>query len=231
MYEDRPEKDTPAAITADLTEYGGLNPHGNPVWRLVRAENCRIQCFGTMNHISVDTSKLADFARPTDVPIDRMEEGEFWVPRYKKLKGWILQRWFPPSAWGTREMWESQKARDGRARLLAAYPQRGDYMMVPCGPWHSVEEAHDLKGYIRCWNAQQRNNPINWQNYEEALLAFELQERQQEAEAYAQEIEAQYRLGPQTMLRSVSTAAQKWRNSVADHTAQGVMLGAAEKWG
>lgn len=240
-YEDRPEKDTPQHILDELREYGGENPHGEPIWRLVLAENCRIHCFGWQNHMTegLNLEELPDSPRKgegmdaalTLTAPTRIEDGDFWVPRYREVKGWILQRWFPPSAWGSRTAWESNKARDGKRRLLAAYPQRGDYMMMPCGPWASIPEAGDLRGAIRCYNAQQRRNPANFANYHQAQLAWERQERQAKADAYAVEIAAQHREVIGGTVRTVSTSAQKFRNQVSKHTAGGVNLGAAEKWG
>ena len=230
MYEDRPERDTPERIRAELAEYGGSSPAGDPIWRLVLAQNCRIRCFGTMNHVSQDWKNWDDNKRPTDLVPDRIEEGEFWVPRYK-VKGWILQRWFPASVWGTRAVWEGERARDGRTRLLAAFPQRGDYMMMPCGPFPTIEAAGDLKAAIRCYNVQQRRNAVNWANHIQAMAAFEEQERQQLAEDYAAEMAAQHREGMSEVLRTVSEAAQGFRNVVAGATAGGVNLGASEKWG
>lgn len=230
MYEDRPERDTPDWIQAELREYGGLSPDGQPIWRLVLAQNCRIHCFGTMNHVSQDTRNWADDARPTDLVPDRIEEGDFWIPRYR-IKGWILQRWFPASMWGSREKWEGEKSRDGRTRLLAGFPQRGDYMMMPCGPWRSIAEAGDLKAAIRCYNIQQRRNPVNWQNHLQAMTAFEEQERQQLADEYAAEMAAAHREGFAGVLRASTESAQALRNVVSKHLAGGVNLGASEKWG
>lgn len=230
MYEDRPEKDTPESVQTELREYGGLSPDGQPLWRVVLAQNCRIHCFGTRNH--VDPGKVAalgDNSRPTDLEADRVEDGEHWLPRFR-FKGWVLQRWFPVSVWGTRERWEGEKARDGRTRLMAAYPQRGAYMMM-AGPWPTIAQAGDLKGAIRCYNVQQRNNPVNWPNHIQAMAVFEEQERKQLTDNYADEIAAQHRLGLEHVLRSVSPAAQEFRNVVANHTAGGVNLGASEKWG
>ena len=230
MYEDRPEKDTPDWLQAMLREYGGLSPDGQPIWRMVLAENCRIHCFGTLNHVSQSVADFPENARPTDLVPDRIEEGEFWIPRWR-VKGWILQRWFPASAWGSRASWEGEKAKDGRTRLLAAWPQRGDYMTMPGGPWKSIEAAGDLKAAIRCYNIQQRRNPANWDNYMAAGRAFEEQERQQLADNYADEIAALHREGIAPILHSVSEAAQRFRNSVAKETAGGINLGASEKWG
>ena len=64
-----------------------------------------------------------------------------------------------------------------------------------------------------------------------SMAAFEAQERQEAADAYADEIAAQHRLGVGSILRSVSTSAQEWRSHVSEHTAGGVHLGASEKWG
>lgn len=232
MYEDRPDKDTPGHINEQLREYGGLSPDGQPIWQLVLAVNCRIRCRGTMNHMvdGFKASEVPETALPTDTVPVRIEEGEFWVPRYK-VRGWILRRWYPASVWGSEEKWSSEKAKDGRTRLLAAFPRRGDYMMMPCGPWKTIAEAGDLKAAIRCYNVQQRRNPERWDLHMEAMLAFEAQERQMLADQYAAEIVAQHREGLSGMLRSASTAAQEFRNAVSKHTAGGVNLGASEKWG
>src|SRR5208282_2351070 len=212
MYEDRPEKDTPQNIIDELTEYGGCAPDGKtPIWRLVLAQNCRIHCFGRFNEIA--NRPIADDSRPTDLVPDRIYEGEGWVPRYKKVKGWILQRWFPPSTWGTRESWEGQRAQDGRTRLLAAFPQAGDYKEMPVGPWKTIAEVGDLKAAIRCYNAQQRANPVNWTNWEQAWIALDALDRQRAADAFAEEGEARYRMGISPVLRTVSGSASVRVNS------------------
>jgi len=241
MYEDRPEKDTPEWIQEELREYGGSSPSGKAIWRLVLAQNCRIRCFGSLNYISQDIEKLQDDVEFNDdqeaavretrlLAPDRIEVGEHWIPRYD-VEGWILQRWFPASAWGTREKWEGERDKDGRTKLLAAYPQSGDYMVMPCGPWRTIAEVGDLKAAIRCYNVQQRRNPVNFGNHMKALLAFEEQTRRDKTDAYAEEISAQHRLALAGTLRSVSTSAQRFRNVVAKHTVGGVNLGASEKWG
>ena len=231
MYEDRPEKDTPQDILDDLREYGGESPNGQALWRLVLAENCRIHCFGSMNHIGkgrIEAIGDDPQAKGSFQP-DRIEEGEFWIPRYR-VEGWILQRWFPAHVWGSKSKWESEKARDGRTRLLAAFPQAGDYMMM-AGPWPSIAMAGDLHAAIRCYNLQQRNNPVNWPNHLEAMAKFEEIERQKAADIYAEELAAAHRESLTGVLRSTSSAAQEFRNVVSKHTAGGVNLGASEKWG
>lgn len=231
MYEDRPEKDTPQRILDELRAYGGESPNGQAIWRLVLAGNRRIHCFGSMNHIAKGRMEAIgdDPQAKGSFTLDRTEEGEFWVPRYRS-DGWVLERWFPAHVWGTKDKWEGEKARDGRARLLAGYPQRGDYMMM-AGPWPTIAAAGDLKAAIRCYNVQQRSNPANWANQIEAMARFEELYRQQAADNYAEEIAAQHREALAGVLRSASSAAQEFRNVVSQHTAGGVNLGASEKWG
>ena len=156
MYEDRPAKDTPDLLNRDLAEYGGLSPDGQPIWRMVLAQNCRIHCFGQRNEIergrraameqdeAVRTAAGLAVKETRLIEPDRIIDGEHWILRHA-FKGWILQRWFPASTWGTRDNWESQKAKDGRKRLLAAYPNRGAYMMM-AGPWPTIAQAGDLHG-------------------------------------------------------------------------------------
>lgn len=231
MYEDRPEKDTPQRIQDDLREYGGLSPDGQPIWRMVLAENCRVHYFGRQNYIMGGRIEaIKDDTRPTEIVPYRIEEGEFWMPRYK-FTGWILQRWFPAMTWGTREKWEGERAQDGRTRLFAAYPQRGDYMMMPGGPWKTIAEAGDLRAQIRCYNAQQRANPVNWENSMLAYAALDAQQRQEEAETFAEELESQYREGYSGILRTASKSAQQVRDVIAAQTAGGINFGASEKWG
>ncbi len=242
MYEDRPERATPQAVNDELLAYGLTSPDGQPIWRLVKAELCRVHCFGTRNHIQKgkleayendevqwNEKQEAEIKETRLIEPDRIEVGEHWIPRYK-FKGWVLQRWFPASVWGSRENWEGQRARDERTRLLAAYPSRGDYLMM-AGPWPTILQAGDLKGAIRVYNLQQRSNPDNWANHLQAMTTFEKMERQQAADAYAEELAAQHRLGVGSVLRSVSSSAQKFRNIVAKHTAGGINLGASEQWG
>jgi hypothetical protein len=240
-YEDRPEKDTPQWIQDELRAYGGESPGGDPIWKLVLAENCRTRFFGTMNHVSQgaidsisgEATPLADGKFAADsggkVVPDRIEHGEHWVPRFG-VKGWILLHWYPASAWGSRAEWEGQKDKDGRTRLLAAFPQRGDYMVMSCGPWRTLNEVPDVKALIRHYNFQQIANPVNWENDTKAMIAMEKAEREAQAEQLAQELEAQYRIGVTSVLTSVSSAAQRVRNAVSQSVG-GVQLDAAARWG
>lgn len=230
MYEDRPEKDTPQYIQDELRDYGGVSPNGKSIWQLVLAQNCRTRCFGAMNHIQPGVIKaMDDSTRPTEIIPERISDGEHWIPRFD-FKGWILRRWYPASTWGNRLQWEGEKAKDGRTRLMAAFPSSGDYMVMPCGPWSNLAQVPDLRTAIRSYNFQQRLNPVNWGNYILSMTAMEAHERQSAADDYAGELEAQYRMGFSGMFRSVSGAAQRVRNEVAESVGS-VNLGASNRWG
>ena len=228
MYDNRPERDTPERIKEMLVDYGGRTPFGWPVWRFVLAQNCRIKCFGQKNHI-VQGVKLSEVKHAEELLVERIEEGAFWIPRYRS-KGWILERWFSPSIWGTREAWESKRANDGTTRLFAAYPAHGDYRML-CGPWKSIEEAGDLPTAIRTYNLQQRRMPTNVDAFMRAEAVIEAHERELEIEAYAETLEDAQRLQVSDVLRTVSKSADQFRSVVANAANKGTQLGASEKWG
>jgi hypothetical protein len=245
MYESRPEKDTPENILTALSDYGGLSPTGKPIWQLVLAENCKTLCHGRMNYIAKGRTeahqydgewnlenKTPEFTVAGNAVIepDRIEEGSFWIPTYSNTSGWILRRWLPASSWGSRDQWEGERAQDGRTRLLAAYPQHGDYMAMPGCEWSVIPPLDLLFTCIRSYNIQQRANPVNWPNYIQAIGTVEQLRRQQAADTYAEELEAQYREGFSATFRSASSSAQIVRNIMAREVG-GVNLGAADKWG
>lgn len=226
-YDDTPEKDTPAAIRKMLAEYGGRAPNGGAAWRLVLAQNCRAQCFGIRRHAPqvADTSEL-------DLRVvapERVEEGSFWVQRYK-CKGWILQKWFPPTAWGSREDWEREKSEDGITRLRAKYPENGDYFMM-AGPWRAIEDAGDLITEIQRCNRAQMKNPVSWDRYFADELRKDKQEREEEIRQYETTLEIYRKTQLLPVLKSASQAAQRVRNQIQASMGSSMHLGASEMWG
>jgi hypothetical protein len=104
-------------------------------------------------------------------------------------------------------------------------------MAMPGCRWDTIAEAGDLKAAIRCYNLQQRNNPVNWNNYLDCMAVWEEDERQKAADAYYEELCAGHREALSGTLRQVSQAGDSFRRVVARHTAGSVHLGASEKWG
>jgi hypothetical protein len=145
---------------------------------------------------------------------DRIEEGVFWVPRYK-YNGWILERWFPGEAWGSEELFASQRSgADGRTRMLAAWPRNGDYFMLK-GPWPTIDAAGDLKQHIREYMIQERDKPTDWAAALRGEMALEMAERDRLAFAYEDRLAAVARGEVDPVLGSISNAAQRVRNQIA----------------
>lgn len=226
-HEDRPEKDTPQHIRNMLIEYGGRVPDGRPLWRLVLAQNCRLQCFGVMRHApKVKDSSELDLRL---VEPERVREGEFWVPRYKS-KGWILQRWFPPQTWGTKEFWEREKSEDGITRLRGKFPEHGDYFLM-AGPWDSIEQAGDLRKPIQMLMREWNNQPTNYERYFRELLRQDHEEQQNAIERYETTLEIYRKTEVLPILKGTSQAAQRVRNQLQQSMGSTAHLGACETWG
>ena len=209
MYEDRPEKDTPPRIRAMLRLYGGSTPDGGPLWRLILAQNKRVRAAGVMR--TMPKTFVGDVPKP-----DKVEEGVFWLPRYK-FSGWILERWFPASTWGSEMVYEQQRSgADNRTRMLAQFPRHGDYFMIPgAGPWPTIEAAGDIKAAIREYIRAEREKPNDWNAYLRGELALEMVERERLAAEYEERMAAVSRGQVSPVLGSISRAAQSVRNKIA----------------
>ena len=227
MYEDRPEKDTPEAISKMLAAYGGRVPDGRPLWRLVLAQNCRMQAFGVMRH----APKVADASELDlgEVQAERVEEGAFWIPRYK-LPGWVLQRWFPPQTWGTRAEWESHRAEDGVTRLRGKYPENGDYFTM-AGPWDSIDAAGDLRAAVQIAVRFHAQSPTNFERYFRDELRKEKQERAEAIERYETTLEIYRKTDLLPVLKGTSRFAQKVRTEIQTRLGNAAHVGACEVWG
>lgn len=214
-------RDTPRAVEREITRYGGLNPHGQPMWRVVLAQNVREQSFGTMRHMP----RVSADADITDIEPERFESGEFWQPRYLN-PGWILERWFPPAAWGSQEEWEQATSEDGVTRLKGEWPRHGEYFMVS-------EEALAEPPPIDHWKreiarllreeAQAERDPAT---HLSQLLYLMRTGEQQRNEAYLGEVNYIHRGVVDPMLATVSRTAQRMREQLAGEIGLGGHLAA-----
>lgn len=230
MYGDHAERKTPAEIRRLLLEYGGKTPTGLPMWRLVEAGDCRILCQGRMHHFP----RGVDFSieRAAEIRPDSISGGVMLLPRYRDIPGhqWILQKWFPPSVWGSAADWRLHRAEDPDTPLFVQeFPANGDYFML-AGPWNSIEEAGDLRAALRTYLRSLLSRPKDAQNYVRQLMAEEVSERQERLEKLEKEIyraEVEHR----QMLTSVSSEAQRLRNLIAEQAGVDGHLSASEAWG
>jgi hypothetical protein len=218
-----PTRDTPRALTAELTRYGGLNPFNQPVWRVVLAQNVREQTFGTMRNMPVLQADAVDDV--PEVEPESFASGELWVPRYNE-EGWILERWFPASAWGTQSEWEAETSQDGVTRLKGAFPRHGDYFMVN-DVFHKSQQSTDFwKACIQeCLRAQESlpGNPA--QMLSRNLYMHRLKQEQRE-EAYREEVNRLHRTVTDPMLATIGRTNQLIRDQIAVEQGFGFHLGA-----
>lgn len=220
----------PMAVRRLLLEFGGKTPTGLPMWRMVRAGDCRILCQGRIHHFPRGVSMGFDEG---NVRPDRIQGGVFWMPRYRDITAshWILQKWFPPSTWGTAEQWREHRTTEERdLRLFVQeFPQGGDYFML-AGPWGSIEAAGDLRAPIREYLRMQMENPRDLEAYIRAETAAEVQERQQRLEASEREmVRAETELA--LMCKSTGLDAQRVRDGMAARAGVTGHFGASEAWG
>ena len=208
-----PLRDTPPDLTAALEQFGGRNPWGKPHWRVVRAERVRELRFGTMRHMPV-VSADSDIEDLMAVEPERYESGAMWLPRYS-LTGWVLERWFPATAWGDCEEWENQLAEDGVTRQLGLFPRHGDYFMAG-------EQAYDELPGVEFWKQEiarlLREQMERIQDPAEHLGRILYRERTAEETrqaAYLEEVNHLHRGTIEPLTMSVGRSAQRVRDELA----------------
>ena len=226
LYGDNAEQASPRAVRTLLRSFGGLTPTKVPMWRLVKAGDCRILCQGTMHHfprgVDLDWSMLPA----------RIEGGRFLLPRYRDIAAhrWILQKWFPPWIWGSAADWKAHRAEDGNTPLFSQeFPAAGDYYML-AGPWETVDEAGDLRRPILEFMRRERLKSRNLETMVAAMMAEETEEHRQKLEWLEREImRAELAMDP--IWKSTGLAAQQVRNAAS--AAMGIEghFGAGEAWG
>lgn len=206
-----PTRDTPRALTAELTRYGGLNPFGEPAWRVVLAQNVMEQTFGTMRHMPVVQADAVD-----DVPEiepERFSSGEMWVPRYND-SGWILERWFPAHAWGSQVEWEYELAQDGVTRLKGEFPRHGDYFMVN-GMFHVEQQSADFwKAEIQRCLRDQEAMPGDPATVLSRNLYMHRVKQEQREEDYREEVNRLHRTITDPILATIGRTNQLVRDQI-----------------
>jgi hypothetical protein len=141
------------------------------------------------------------------------------IRKYPHAEGWILEKWFPASAYGTQEEWYSYKAIDGMTAMLGPYPERGDYEMI-FGPWPKIPSTDMLQRLVASYASGINSRRGSAESRaQEALLRYEyeeeLAERKRKAE-YAVMMADQ--LSP---MKSGSLAASRWRQELAARSGHG----------
>lgn len=206
-----PTRDTPKHLTAELTRYGGLNPFGQPNWRVVLAQNVREQTFGTMRNMPVLDADAVDDV--PEVEPESFASGELWVPRYNQV-GWVLERWFPAHAWGSQYDWEQEKAQDGVTRLKGAFPRQGDYWMVNETFMEALLPAEFWKAEIQKCLREQEAMPGDPATVLGRNLYIHRTKQELREEEYREEVNRIHRTVTDPMLATIGRTAQLLRDGI-----------------
>lgn len=212
-----------ASLNAELARFGGLNPFRQPTWRVVRAEDCREQNFGTMRHMPVVTAD--DEISLEDLEPEAFSSGEMWTPKYD-ASGFGLERWFPGSSWGSQVDWEHETSQDGTTRLKGQFPRQGDYYMVG-DEWHlHLMPADRWKLEIQKWMAEQNQQPSSPATALSRNLYMHRLRETQKREAYEEEVNRIHRTITAPTLATIGRTAQLVREEMASQVGWGEHLSA-----
>jgi len=122
----RETREPEPSVQAHINRNLGVNRFGGPLYRVVWGYN-RLEWIAGL------------FTRFDDNGNFRKEEyGEFRELKYsylgkERINRWMVERWFAPEEYGTRETWEFETHEIEGFREFAAvgpYPDRGDYELV-----------------------------------------------------------------------------------------------------
>lgn len=220
----------PKAIRDFLVNYGGKNPFGFPHWRLIVGSERLIKEAGVyrdwadglttaekggLNFQPNPNAPGCNFARYDNKPIRVVTEMRE-VRKYPHAEGWVLERWFPASSYGTQEEWYSYKAIDGFTPMLGPYPERGDWEML-FGPFPRIPSTDNIQRLISRYSAginSRRGTPES--RAREYLLRYQYEEAQ--AEARRKEEYSAWMADELSPMKSGSLAASRWRQGLAERT-------------
>lgn len=127
----------PAWLSELITTIGGKNEFGEPVFRLVRAEE-RLTPSGGVWLTWLPGTAVKKRNSSKERPWRRAIEIRM-IKRYGPVQGWALEKWVPAKAYGTRERWMAPASHGGTILYVrngagleyvpsqGEYPDRGDY--------------------------------------------------------------------------------------------------------
>lgn len=170
----------PSEIQDYLLTIGGKTPFGEPVWRLVVADSVVWKVAGGKvwdENLSIaERGGIRSSHKPLRDESDRLIERK----RYPHLDGWILQRWFPPSAYSKVQWFAPENCLPGGIPVLGPFPQFGDYEMVG-GPTKRIPPKSELHSFISSYyrGLESRTGSIEGR-IREAVNAAEYERKKEE---------------------------------------------------
>lgn len=222
------ETDCPRAIREAITRFGGLNPYGEPMWRVVLAQNCVAKRSGILHEVADGQSVFAvgPGGKVVESRVwDAVKSGIVELPKYNCEDGWIVEKWFPASTWGTPEEWAAHKAEDGSRLLCEEYPARGAYWML-IGPFPKLPDLGDLECAISMHQQSMQNRPTNYDAYFKQVMRDEEAARKKAKEKLVADLNYRRKNELVPVLKSTSLEAQRFRNELTEQSGLKEHLGA-----
>lgn len=208
-----------------LTRFGGRNPYGLPQWRIIVAADVMVKEAGVYRDwadgmTNAEKGGINFTPYEAGLGMQRYDNKPIRVvtemretQKYPGSEGWILEKWFPASSYGSRDDWHTFKAIDGITPMLGPYPERGDYEFI-FGPWPKVPSTDVLQGYVSRYVAgisAKTGTPES--RAREYVQRYEYQQQQAEEKRKA-EYMTMFR-DELTPMHSSSLGASRWRNELA----------------
>lgn len=126
----------PSDVSEFLERIGGLNVHGQPVWRMVIASTVFWKAEGgNVWNKNLTIAERGGINAETGFKHDnrpiRDDHGKLVEKRrYPHLEGWILQRWFPASSYDKGYWFAPENCMADGTPKLGPFPDCGDYEMM-----------------------------------------------------------------------------------------------------
>ena len=181
----------PSDVEDYLLRIGGRTPFGEPMWRLAVASSVIWKVAGGKvwnEHLSVAERGGFNFdeGRPHDDRPLREEFGKLVEQRrFPHLDGWILQKWFPPTAYSKTQWFASENCLPDGTPKLGPFPQYGDYEMVG-GPTRKIPSRQELYEFISAYyrGLESRSGSVQ-SRIQEAVNAAEYAQRREDEQTRA----------------------------------------------
>jgi hypothetical protein len=203
--------DVRPALAKEITRFGGLNPFGLPMWRVVLAQNVLEQRFGQMRHMPHINPD--DVTADMEIEPERFSSGEMWTTVYDG-QGYCLERWFPAAAWGAVADWEHETSQDGVTRMMGEFPRHGGYQMVNDEFHAELPGADFWKEEILKWTrVRTEMEQDETVRLRQALYRHRLHEEQRKAE-FLEEVNQIHRAVVDPALATIGRTAQAMRDGL-----------------
>jgi hypothetical protein len=224
-----PTNDAPKSLQAAIARIGGKNPYGEPMWRVVLAQHCIVKRGGILRNMGDGEQSIVTIGTGGKVfestVHSSVTSGILEVPRYNCADGWILEKWFPASTWGTREQWASEKSENGSRLLCEPYPERGRYFLMN-GPFDKIPALGDLENSIAMYEEDMRKQPTNHDAYFRQVMRDEEYARKEAKAKLVADLNDRRKNELVPVLKSTSLEAQRFRNQLTAQAGMTEHLGA-----